>query len=428
MLFKNITLVDENYDIQKHMNIITKENKIAYIGRDIPSDYSGDVFDGNNKVAIPGLFNTHCHIPMTVLRGYGEGLPLHRWLHEKMFPFEARLNGEDCYFAGMLGAMELIKSGAVSFTDMYFNILDIARAVKDSGLKANICHGVSVNGDTRYKDLKGYRDTESLYSFVKQDTTDRIKVDAGLHAEYTSDEALIRDVADYAKSMNMIIQTHISETRKEHEECKLRHGMTPVAYLERHGLLDQPLVAAHCVWVEGDDFDILRDKGVTVAHCMSSNLKLGSGFAPVKRMIDNGIKVSIGTDGASSNNNLNMLEEINLSAIANKGITNDPEFMTPKQILRLATLNGAMAQGREDCGSIKIGNRADIVVFDFDKPHLQPVHDILSNIIFSAEASDICLSMIDGEVVYKDGYFTNIDTERVIYEVNRTSKRILSEL
>lgn len=429
MLFKDITFVDENYDIQENINIITEGNLITYIGKDIPDNYSGESFDGKNKVALPGFFNTHCHIPMVLIRGFGEGLPLQKWLLEKMFPFEARLTPEDCYWATLLGAMELIKSGVVSFTDMYFNIEDIIRGVMKSGLKGNISHGTSSDDESiGFKELKAFRDTDRLINLVKKETDDRIKIDVGLHAEYTSTERLVREVADYAKSNNLIIHTHVSETKKEHEDCKKRHGNTPIAYFEKCGLLDQPLVAAHCVWIEGEDFDILHDKGVTVSHCISSNLKLGSGFAPIKKMLEKDIKVSIGTDGAASNNNLNMLEEMHLASMANKGITHDAEFMTTKQIMRLSTVNGALAQGRHDCGSIKVGNRADIIVFDMDKPHLQPIHDVLSNIIFSAQSDDICLSMIDGKIVCRDGQFTLIDSERVIYETNRIKERILSEI
>lgn len=429
MLFKEIAFLDENYEIQEHMNIITEGNKITYIGKDIPEYYNGEVFEGKNKVALPGFFNTHCHIPMTLLRGYGDGLRLQDWLTQKIFPYEARLTGRDCYWASLHGAMELIKSGVVSFTDMYFYIEDIAQAVKESGLKANICHGTVIKeGYNSFKDLQGFKETRALYDLLKQNTEDRIRVDMGLHAEYSSNEKLVREVAEYAKANNLRVHTHVSETKEEHQACKQRHGMTPFAYFEKCGLLDQPLTAAHCVWIEGKDFDILADKRVTVAHCISSNLKLGSGFAPIKQMIEEGINVSIGTDGASSNNNLNMLEEIHLTAMANKGINKDPEFMNAKQVVKLTTYNGALSQGREDCGKIKVGNRADIIVFDMDKPHLYPVHDILSNIIFSAQAEDICFSMIDGVVVYKNGELTQIDSERVIYEVNSINKRILSQL
>lgn len=429
MLFKNISMVDENYDIQENMNIITEGEKIVYIGKEVPLDYKGDIYYGNNKLASPGFFNTHCHVPMTLLRGYGEGLPLQRWLFEKMFPFEGKLTPEDIYWGTLLGSIELIKSGVVSFTDMYFEIEDMYKAIKEGGLKANICHGTSsFDENVVFKDMQAFKDTDRLLKEFKSNQNSQIKIDIGLHAEYTSTHNLILQVADYAKSNNLIVHTHISETKNEHDKCKEKYGMTPVAYFAKHGLLDQPVVGAHCVYIEGDDFDILRDKGVSVAHCISSNLKLGSGFAPIKKMLDKGINVTIGTDGASSNNNLNMLEEVHLAAMVNKGVNLDPEFMTPKQIYKLATHNGAMAQGRTDCGSLKVGNKADLIIYDLDKAHLQPIHDLLSNIVFSAQSDDICFSMIDGKVVYKNGETTFIDSERVIYEANKITKRILNEL
>ncbi len=429
MLFKDITIIDENYEIQENMNLLTQGKEIKYIGKEVPKDYSGEVYEGKNKVLSPGFFNIHCHIPMTILRGYGDGLSLQKWLFERIFPYEDRLKGEDCFWASQLGAIELIKSGASSFSDMYFYIEDIIRAIDVSGLKANISHGIAGGDEVKnFQELKGIKDTNRTYELLKNREEDRIKIDIALHAEYTSTENLVRFLADYAKEKEIIVQTHISETKHEHEESISRHGLTPSAYLEKCGLLDNPLVAAHCVWVEEEDMDILKAKDVTVAHCISSNLKLGSGFAPIKRMMEKGIRLGFGTDGASSNNNLNMLEEINLSVMANKGINHDPLFMTSKEIFQMATINGARAQGRKDTGGIKVGNRADIVVYDFDKPHLQPVHDVLSNIIFSAQASDICLNMVDGEVLYKDGELLTMDSERVIYESNRINKRILGEL
>lgn len=429
MLFKNITLVDEEFKILPDMNLITEKDRVIYIGKEAPKDYQGEIYEGKNKVLMPGFYNAHCHIPMTLLRGYGEGLSLQSWLFDKVFPFEAKLTGEDCYWGTMLGAIELIKSGVMSFTDMYFFIEDIIRAVDESGLKGNITHGASFNSNTpNFYDLKSYKDTERLARIYNGKKDSRIKIDASLHAEYTSNEGFVRQVAEFAKDMDLIVQVHVSETQKEHEECKQRHGLTPLAYFEKCGLLDQMAVAAHCVWVEDEDLDIMKRKNVIPIHCISSNLKLGSGFAPIKKMIQKGIMVGIGTDGASSNNNLNFMEEIHLASMVNKGVTRDPEFLPPGEILKMATKNGAISQGRKDTGSIKVGNKADLIVIDLDKPHLQPVFDVLANVMYSAQSDDICLSMIDGNVVYKNGEFTNIDVERVVFESNKIKSRILSQL
>lgn len=429
MLFKNIDIVDEDYEVQRDMNLLVQDRKIKYIGKEMPEDYNGRIFNGKNKLLVPGFFNTHCHVPMTMLRGYGDGLTLHRWLHEKIFPYEAKLTGEDCYWGAMHGAIEMIKSGVVSFSDMYFFIEDITKAVRDSGLKANISHGISsFSEDDKYRDLKGYIDTVDLYELLQGENSDRIRVDVGLHAEYTSNLGLVKELAKLSKEKGLRVQTHVSETKSEHENCKEKFGMTPIAYFEKNGLLDTGTTAAHCVWIEDEDLDIFKENEVTVAHCISSNLKLGSGFAPIKNMIEKGINVTIGTDGASSNNNLNMLEEMHLVAMVNKGVNHDPQFLNTKEILKMVTYNGAISQGRENCGQIKVGNRADLLVFDMDKPHLQPVHDHLSNIIYSAQSNDIELSMIDGEIVYRDGEVKTIDVEKVIYEVNKRNNRILNQL
>ena len=429
MLIKNTCLVNESFQVERGKYILIENDRISYIGDKHPEGYFGETYNGENKVVLPGFFNNHCHVPMTLLRGYGEGLPLHRWLAEKMFPFEAKLTGEDIYWGSLLGIAEMIKSGVVSFTDMYFEIELMAQAVSKSGIKVNLSHGLSYNSKKpSIFELQGYKDTERLLDIASRDKTGRLKIDIGLHAEYTSRESLVREVAHYARERNLIVHTHLSETQGEHDNCKLKYGKTPAEYFAECGLFDQPTTAAHCVWVEDSDIEIIKSKGVVPVHCPSSNMKLGSGFAPIKQMIEAGIPVTIGTDGASSNNNLNMVEEIYLAAMINKGSTQDPEFMYPAQLLKLATINGARAQDREDCGSIKVGNKADLVIFDMDKPHLQPVFDELANILYSGQSDDICMTMIDGQIVYKDGEFKTIDIEKVMHKAVGIKERILSEL
>ncbi|GAA0076283.1 amidohydrolase [Clostridium sp. CTA-5] len=420
MLFKNITIVNENYDVIKDTNVLVEGNQVKYIGSEIPKDYNGEIYDGKNKVAMPGFFNTHCHVPMTLLRGYGEGLPLQRWLQEKIFPFEALLTDEDCYWGTLLGISEMIKSGVVSFTDMYSRLETLVQAIEETGIKANISNSYLKFDDNEdyFKD-RSYKDTEFIRNYVKTSVHDRIRGDVSIHAEYTSTEKVVRQISEYCNEANMNMHIHLSETAKEQQACKERHGLTPAEYFFKCGTFKSKTTAAHCVFLEGDDFNILKENGVTVSHCPTSNLKLGSGIAPIKTMLEHDINVTIGTDGAASNNNLNMLEEVNLAALLHKGANNDPLFLGQKDILKISCLNGAVSQGREDCGCIKVGNRADIIIYDFDKPHMQPAFDVLANIFYSAQASDICLSMIDGNVVYKNGIFTNIDMEKVYYNVNR---------
>lgn len=430
MLFKDITLVDETYTAREHMNILTDGKTITYLGAEPPKGYTGEVYNGKNKVAMPGFFNVHCHVPMTLIRGYGEGLPLDRWLNERMFPFEALLTPEDMYWGAMLGMADMISSGVVSFTDMYMDMDGISKAVEEAGMKANLSHGCSAFSDyVHFTDVNGYKGIHYLMDYMKTAGHGRIIGDASIHAEYTSTETLVREIAQFAKEHHLRMHTHISETQKEHEECKARRGgLTTTQWFHKCGVFDVPTTAAHCVFIEGDDYDILAQKGVTAVHCPSSNLKLGSGIAPVKKMLERGIRVGIGTDGAASNNNLNMLEEVNLASILQKGANNDPLFLGTQQTLELACKNGALSQGRADCGCIKVNNRADIVVYDLDKPHLQPVFDVLANILYAAQSSDICLSMIDGKVVYKDGVFAGIDIEKAKFHAARIKDEKLKAL
>ena len=242
------------------MYLETEGNRIVYIGTERPEGYTGETYDGRNKVALPGFYNIHCHIPDTLLRGYGEGLPLHRWLTEKMFPFEAKLTEEDVYWSSMPGACELIRSGAASFNDMFYKLEWIERAVRDSGLKANLSFGVSaLPGLGSYREYAAYAETEALRRRLAEAGDDRVRADVGLHAEYTSHEGLMRDVADYAREAGLRVHLHLSETRKEHEECKTRHnGLTPAALFERGGLFDVPAIAAHCVWTTEEDWALME--------------------------------------------------------------------------------------------------------------------------------------------------------------------------
>lgn len=439
MIFKNICVIS-GHEVLENAFIRTEGEIITYVGRQKPEAAAGEeVYDGTGKVALTGFYDMHCHIPMTYLRGHGEGLPLQRWLNEKIFPFEARLTGEDVYWASKLGAMELISSGCASFSDMYFFIKDIADAVDECGLKANLCHGISsFDPDVRLKDIKGYSDTVELSELIKDGAYggikgsgkgSRIRVDMGLHAEYTSTEGLVRQVAEAAKALGMSIHTHISETGSEHDECKKRHGgRTPVQYFNDCGLFEVNVNAAHCVYIEDADIDIMKKKNACAVHNPSSNMKLGSGFAPIKKFFERGLRVTVGTDGASSNNNLNMLEELHMAGMLARGLSKDANAISCGSLLSDMAYEGARMQGRADCGRLAEGYRADIIVIDLEKPHLQPVLDVMSNIVFSAQSSDVVLNMIDGRVVYKNGEFLTIDSERVFAEAKKRVNRILSEL
>ncbi len=446
MLFKDITIIDKDFKAVRHQYVRTEGAFITYIGeadpRTLPEagEIEGEeVYDGKNKALVPGFYNVHCHVPMTMLRGYGEGLPLQRWLFEKIFPFEAKLTPQDIQNGTLLGALELMASGSASISDMYFSINEMAEALDRAGMKANICHGISsLDLGQDLSKLPGYQDTLRLarderagvYGGIKgSGEGSRIRADMGLHAEYTSTEGLVRQIANAAKEEGLSIHVHISETQTEHQECMERHeGRTPIRYMADCGVLDVPVQAAHCVYLSDEDVEIMKAHGAAAVHNPSSNLKLGSGIAPVRDYLKKGLKVAIGTDGASSNNNLNMMEEIHMAAMICRGVTKDANAVSASDILRMASLEGARVQGRRDCGRIEKSCRADLLVFDLDKPHLQPDFDTVANIVFAAQSSDIVLNMIDGRVVYRNGEFLTLDKERVIYDANASFQRILTEL
>lgn len=424
MLFKDITIIGEGYAVLEHGYLVTDDKTITYIGTEPPADYTGEVYDGQGKVLVPGMFNTHCHIPMGLMRGYGEGLNLQDWLFTRIFPYEDLLTDDDCYWGTLMGCCELIASGACSFTDMYMFMKGIISGVATSGLKANLsrCMASSLSKQAAADDLK------VLTDFMKTRDDDRVKADFSIHAEYTTNQEIITELTAFCHEHNMIMGVHLSETEREHHECIERHGMTPAALFAKLGAFDTPAVAAHCVWVDDNDIDILAAKGVTVAHCPSSNMKLGSGVAPVVKLMERGVNVAIGTDGASSNNNLNILEELNLAAVLQKGVNHNPMLLSTTELMAMACKNGAKSQGRDNCGEIKVGNAADLVVYDFDRPHLQPVYDVLANLLYAAQASDVVLNMVDGRVLYKDGVFTTIDVEQVIHNVKRIRDEKLTAL
>ncbi len=428
MLFRNISLLDENFSLCQDMYLATKDDRIVYIEKTKPSGDFGREYDGKNRLLTPGFYNAHAHSPMALMRGYGENLALQDWLNTRIFPFEDKLSGNAVYWATMLCMAESIRFGIVSSSDMYYFTEDMVRAVLDSGAKNNISRAISNPFGTPVSELPSIREMRESVRFNGLGNG-RIKIDASLHAEYTSDEATARAVADFAKEENLNMHVHVSETKLEHEECKeRREGRTPVRYLNDCGIFDTPSIAAHCVWIEGEDYDILKEKGVTVATNPVSNLKLASGICDVSALLKKGINVAIGTDSVASNNSLSFLEEIKTMALVAKVKHMDPTLITPLQALYAATRGGALAQGRDDCGVLKEGMKADLLAFRTDTPEMNPVHDMMNNMVYSASDGDIAMTMIDGEVLYEDGEFTKLDTERICFEAGKATEGILKEL
>ncbi len=429
MLFKDIAILAPDYSVQRGMYVGTEGSKIAYVGDKMPEKDYGEVYDGRNRLLMPGFVNSHAHSPMTLMRGYGENMVLQDWLNKLIFPFEAKLDSNAVYWGTMLAMAESIRFGIVSTSDMYYFCEDMVRAIDESGEKANVSRSITCFDDSDLFDLQGAKEMKSFFENYHGAAGGRILVDMSLHAEYTSNEKIARQLAEYTKSVGANMHVHASETKSEVEACKERHGgLTPVQYMNACGLFDTRSTAAHCVWLEDDDYRILREKGVTVATNPISNLKLASGVCNTPRLLKEGVNVAIGTDSVSSNNSLNFIEEMKAMACAPKAFYGDPAAITPVEVLRAATRGGALAQGRDDCGYIAEGARADITVLDIGKPYMYPVHNLLTNVVYSAAGTDVALTMVDGRVLYKDGEYMTVDIEKTVAEVTAATDKILGML
>jgi 5-methylthioadenosine/S-adenosylhomocysteine deaminase len=318
---------------------------------------------------------------------------------------------------------ESLRYGIVSTSDMYYFPDDMAAAISDSGAKNNFSRSVTCFDDRDLMDLPAGREMVHAFETYNGAADGRIKVDMSLHAEYTNPDKIVRQLAELTASLGANMHVHVSETKAEHEECKARHeGRTPVKYLDDCGLFATPTTAAHCVWIEGEDYDILKERGVTVAVNPISNLKLASGVCNVPALFEKGINVAIGTDSVSSNNSLNYIEEMKVFAIASKMMYHAPEAVSPAETLRAATIGGAKSQGRADCGMLKEGYKADLVMIDIDTPWMYPVHNLVTNLVYSASGSDVVMTMVDGRVLYENGEYTTIDIEKTKAAVTRFRK------
>lgn len=433
MLFNNIGLIDENFKYQPDMYVGVIGDTIAYVGKLPPEDdlldSFGEVYDGSRKVMVPGFYNGHTHSTMTLMRGYGEGLPLDRWLGEKIFPFEAKLYNKAVYWSTLLAMAESARNGIVSSTDMYNFPDSIIRAISVSGEKINFCRAVTNFTGEPPQNLESFKEMVDSVKMYDGFLDGKVKIDTGIHAEYTSDDATARAVSEIAAEYDLRVHLHVAETLKETEACKERRsGMTPVEYMNYVGLFDQPAVVAHAIWLTEKDIDILKEKKVTVANCPASNLKLNSGICDVPSLYANGVQVTLGTDGVSSNNSLDCIGDMKLMALLGKHKGNDPSLMLPEQVLYSATRAGALSQGREDCGLIKEGFKADIAVIDMNAPNMVPANDVPANIVFAASGKDVVLTMVDGLIVYRDGEYPTIDVEKVYAEVEIAKAKIMSQL
>lgn len=415
ILIENIDVLQED-KILTNKNIFIQDDLILKITESKDFQEVDYVIDGKNKLAMPGLVNTHTHLAMTLFRGYADDLPLKEWLEEKIWPKESKLTSDDVYWGSLLGICEMIKSGTIAFADMYFYMDEVAKAVSESGIKASLSVGmIGIAGDENEILNRGVIFAKNWHN----SENGRIKVMLAPHAPYTCPPSFLEKVISKAVEFGLGIHTHLSETFLEVENIKNLYGVTPVRLMNRVGLFNVPVLAAHCVFVDDEEIEILAEKEVGVAHNPQSNLKLASGIAPVKKMLQKKVKVGLGTDGPASNNNLDLWEEMRLAAILHKGTEKDPTCVPAEEALKMATKNGMEILGWKDSGVIKEGYKADIVILDLNKPHFYPRHNLISHLVYSASSADVDTVIVDGKVLMEKRELKTLDEERIKFEAEK---------
>jgi len=424
-LFTNVTalLMDEDFTTLRNGFVAVEGRDISYVGAQRPLGNFDRTIDCTGKVMMPGFVNCHTHVPMTLMRGYGGGHDLQSWLNDFIFPAEAKWDDRALAAAAGLGLAEMIASGVTCIADMYMRTGVIAQQVMDAGISANLSVGGVYFGDPADFSPDKCGDCANQRALTEEwhmAGDGQILADASIHGEYTSSAPLWQWMADYAHAHGLGMHVHISETKKEHEECKARHGgLTPIQTLDQYGVWDGGRsIAAHCVYTTPEDWAVMSRKGVSCIHNPYSNLKLGSGVAPVPAMLKAGVNVALGTDGVSSHNSIDMFADMKLAAILHSGVSCDPMAMTARQALETATVNGAKALAR-NTGRIQAGRVADLILADFDAPNLIPCHDEAENLVFSAHGSNVWMNMARGKVIYQNGDFLTLDLEKIKAEVRK---------
>ena len=385
------------------------------IGSELAAKYPGaERLATEHGLIMPGLINTHTHAAMACFRGLADDLSLMQWLHEYIFPVEAKLTGGIVYQATLLSLAEMIKSGTTSFSDMYLFAKDVARAAQESGMRAWIGEVLHDFPSPNYGEVAaGYQYVEELFAMFSGHPL--INITVAPHAVYTCSPELLKNLKNIADKHDALYSIHLAENEEEMKGSQERHGASPVMHLENLGLLDGRVVADHCVMLTDEEIALLARRGVKVAHCPESNMKLASGIAPVPRMLAAGLSVGLGTDGSASNNNVDMFGEMNSAAKLHKVNLLDPTTMPAETVLEMATIQGARVLAAEsEIGSLEPGKKADLIVLDMNQPHLTPLFNIPSHMVYAARGRDVVHSVINGSIVMRNRQLTTLDEKAIL--------------
>lgn len=421
-----VITVDEHGQIFDPGEVAIRGETILYVGPpggNLPADWQPQrIIRAENMLVLPGLVNAHTHAAMTLFRCCGDDLPLQKWLQEKIWPLEAKLTPEDVYWGTLLAIAEMLLSGVTAFADMYFFNEAVAQAVTESGIRASLAPGLLGILPGAEQSL-----AEATH-FCRQwqgAADGRITTMLGPHAPYTCPPSFLGEVLAAAKDLGVGLHIHLAETEAEIKEIKRDYGQHPVRYLVEQDIKGVHVLAAHCVHLLPEDIQLLAEEGISVAHNPGSNLKLASGIAPVPELLARGVTVALGTDGAGSNNNLDVLEEARLAALIHKGTTGEATAVPAGEALKMATCNGAAALGLSYCGRLKAGMRADLILIDRHQPHMYPRFDPLSGIIYSAKSSDVQMVLVNGKILVENRELCTLDREKIMYMAEKRARKLL---
>lgn len=424
LILKDGLIVPVTSEIRRG-DIVIKEGCIKEIDKNIdPSKYSGKVIELENKAVLPGLINAHTHLSMTLFRGIADELGLEEWL-EKLRPLESEMNKDDIYAGALLGCLEMVKNGITTFSDMYFHMDKVAQAAKQIGLRADLGYGmVTIDKNQEGIDEELKKGIDFYNKFAENE--DLIEPFMAPHSLSTCSTEFLRKISELDFER---IQMHVAETRKEFEQIKKEYGKSPIKVLDDLGLLKKKFSAAHCVYLEKEDLEIIKKRKVKVIHNPNSNMKLASGIAPINEMNKNQITVALGTDGAASNNSLDVFQEMKNASLLQKVSNRNASALKAQQALKMATINGAKALNKEKkTGSIEEGKKADLIVIDLDSSSLNPLNDLISNLVYSATGEVVETVIIDGKVVVHENELQGMDEENILKKANDKINKIKRSL
>jgi len=417
-----------NKEYIENGTIAIDNDKIVFIGK--PTSASNiqaeKQIQAKNMVAMPGLINSHTHVAMTLFRGIAEDQPLDLWLKKFIWPLEAKLKPNDVYAGALLGCLEVIKGGTTCFADIYFHEDMVARAVCESGLRSALAEGI-IEGGSRFLGKVMLKRNVNFAKRFRGYADGRITTMLGPHAAYSCSKELLIKVCEEANRLDAGLHVHLAESKVNFPSSRKKRELSEVEFLDSIGFFRRHLLAAHCIHLSSTDRRILSRHGVNVVHVPVANMKLGLGAAKIKDLMDLGVNVCLGTDGPASNNSLDMFETIKVAALLQKLIYKSPLAVSAYDALKMATINGAKALGQErNTGSLEVGKKADLILIDFSKPHLKPVHNVYANLVFSAKASDVDTVIVDGEILMENRHVKILDENDVMENAEKTAIDLLS--